>query len=114
VHVAETFMLSVQNLTELSPSVVSHIVVILTRRCCEALAPVKSLPGQFRATSQKHMPTKTSLFVPLILRPLKLFFGVGVGDGPGKSIQKWYSSEIGAEVVEAVSSRCVYPNPSAG
>ena len=103
--ITDTLRQSIQTISELSTVAISQIVVILTRRCCDALAPVKSLPGQFRATSQKYMPTKASTFVPLILRPLKIFFGVGVGDGPGTPIQKWYGSAIGSDVVEGVSSR---------
>ena len=96
---------SIGSILDLVPSVVSRIVVILTRRCCDALVPVKSLPGQFRATSHKNMPTKPSAFVPLIFRPLKVFFGVGTGDGFGKHIQELFGATISSDVVEAVSNR---------
>ena len=51
------------------------------------------------------MPTKPSAFVPLIFRPLKVFFGVGTGDGFGKHIQELFGATISSDVVEAVSNR---------
>ncbi|EJD02931.1 COG complex component [Fomitiporia mediterranea MF3/22] len=91
--------------TEIVPSLSSQVELILTNRCCDALAPVKSLPGQFRATSQKHMPTKPSSFVPLILRPVKLFFGIDTGEGPAKALRNDFCAPISTNVVEPVSNK---------
>ena len=92
-------------MTDIIPLLSNQVESILTRRCCEALAPVKSLPGQFRATSQKHMPSKPSAFVPLILRPVKMFFGVDTGDSGTKSLRKDFCVSISSNVVDSVSSR---------
>ncbi|KAJ6501254.1 hypothetical protein C8R47DRAFT_261110 [Mycena vitilis] len=47
----------------------SHTVAILTKRCCDALLPVRSISSQFRAMSNKQMPKEPSYFVSSILRP---------------------------------------------
>ncbi|KAJ6501242.1 hypothetical protein C8R47DRAFT_260726 [Mycena vitilis] len=51
----------------------SHTVAILTKRCCDALLPVRSISSQFRAMSNKQMPKEPSYFVSSILRPVKVF-----------------------------------------
>ncbi|EAU91231.2 hypothetical protein CC1G_06866 [Coprinopsis cinerea okayama7 len=74
-------------LTERLPSLSAMIISILTRRCCDALLPMRSIPAQFRAMTKKRMPTEPSHFVPNILRPVKQFFGIGTSDGPGTQIK---------------------------
>jgi len=49
------------------------MVIVLTRRCSEAVASVKQIPSQYRAMSKKRDPTGPSPFVPNILMPLKRF-----------------------------------------
>lgn len=95
------------SVTDILPFLTNQVEAILIRRCCDALTPVKSLPGQFRATSQKHIPSKPSTFVPLILRPIKLFFGIGAGEGDAKALRKDFCVPISTNVVEAVSNRYV-------
>ena len=103
-------MASVAPLTDLLPGLSSQVEEILVRRCCKALGSVKSLPGQFRATSQKHMPSKPNTFVPMILRPVKTFFGIGTSaDGDAKALQKDFGVQLSTNVVEAVSARFVMP-----
>jgi hypothetical protein len=79
----------------------SHLVSILTKRCCEALLPVRSIPSQFRAMSNKRLPTEPSYFVQTIFRPLKSFFA----DGPGLSLKEAYRSEYSQEVFKSVAHR---------
>jgi len=55
--------------------------------------------------SNKRMPTEPSYFVPSILRPVKLFFGVGVGEGPGSLLSDDYLKSYSSEVFEGVSQR---------
>ncbi|KAF8513135.1 COG complex component [Hysterangium stoloniferum] len=64
---------SLANLEDLIPALASHIVAILTRRSCEALAPVRSIPSQYRAMSNKRIPVEASHFVPEILKPVTHF-----------------------------------------
>lgn len=102
----EILKASLTPMTEMLPVMSTQVEDILIRRCCEALVSVKSLPGQFRATSQKHMPTKPSTFVPMILRPVKAFFGIGTGgDAESKALRKDFGDSLSLNIVEAVSSR---------
>ena len=98
---------ALSSVTDFIPMLSSQVEAILTRRCCEALAPVKSLPGQFRATSHKHMPSKPSTFVPLILRPVKLFFGVETGEREARALRKDFCVPISTNIVESVSNKYV-------
>lgn len=79
----------------------NHLVSILTKRCREALRPVQSIPTQFRAMSNKRLPTEPSYFVQTIFRPLKSFFA----DGPGLSLKDSYRSEYSQEVFKSVAHR---------
>ncbi|THU95639.1 COG complex component [Dendrothele bispora CBS 962.96] len=64
-------------LSSLTVPMSSNIVSILTKRCQDALLPVRSIPSQFRAMTNKKMPTEPSPFTKTILRPVKVFFGIG-------------------------------------
>lgn len=55
--------------------------------------------------SNKRMPTEPSYFVPSILRPIKLFFGVGVGEGPGSLLSDDHLKSYSTDVFEGVSQR---------
>ncbi|XP_006461130.1 hypothetical protein AGABI2DRAFT_68876 [Agaricus bisporus var. bisporus H97] len=81
----------------------NHLVSILTKRCREALRPVQSIPTQFRAMSNKRLPTEPSYFVQTIFRPLKSFFA----DGPGLSLKDSYRSEYSQEVFKSVAHRYI-------
>ncbi|KAI5119864.1 hypothetical protein M0805_000698 [Coniferiporia weirii] len=96
---------SLTSLTDVLPLLSSQVETILIRRCCDSLAPVKSLPGQFRATSQRNIPTKPSTFVPLILRPVKTFFGVGTGGSDTRALRESFCVPVSTNVVGAVASR---------
>jgi conserved oligomeric Golgi complex subunit 2 len=55
--------------------------------------------------SNKRMPTEPSYFVPSILRPIKLFFGIGVGEGPGSLLSDDHLKSYSTDVFEGVSQR---------
>jgi hypothetical protein len=55
--------------------------------------------------SNKRIPTEPSYFVPSILRPIKLFFGVGVGEGPGLLLSDDHLKSYSTEIFEGVSQR---------
>jgi conserved oligomeric Golgi complex subunit 2 len=86
-------------------SLSSQIVTILSRRACDALTPVRSIPTQFRAMSNKRMPTEPSFFVDAIFRPVKVFFGIGVTDGVGVSLKDSSLSPFSEEIFENVVQR---------
>ncbi|KAG6861087.1 hypothetical protein C0995_004024 [Termitomyces sp. Mi166 len=104
----EALHTSLSNLTCVIPPLSDEIVSILTRRCCDALLPVRSIPSQFRATSNKRTPTEPSYFVASILRPLKLFFGIGVGDGVGIPLGEDYIQPYSVEIFDNVAQRYIY------
>ncbi|KAH6914040.1 oligomeric golgi complex component, COG2-domain-containing protein [Coprinopsis sp. MPI-PUGE-AT-0042] len=93
-------------LTGVIPSLSVMVITILTRRCCDALLPMRSIPSQFRAMSSKRMPTEPSYFISGILRPLRQFFGVGA-DGPGAKIKDQYLKDYSSEVFNAITSRYI-------
>lgn len=64
---------AIAGITEFIESLSSHIIAILTRRSCEALVLVRSIPSQYRAMSNKRLPTEPSHFIPDILKPVKTF-----------------------------------------
>ncbi|KAH7888658.1 oligomeric golgi complex component, COG2-domain-containing protein [Phlebopus sp. FC_14] len=84
-----------------------QVVAILIRRACDALLPVRSIPSQFRAMSSKRMPTEPSYFVPLILRPLKAFFGIGGPSGVGDRLRDALLKESAVEVFDSVCQRYI-------
>ncbi|KAJ7096272.1 oligomeric golgi complex component, COG2-domain-containing protein [Mycena epipterygia] len=104
----DTLRQSLATLTSTTLPMSSHIVAILTKRCCDALHPVRSISSQFRAMSNKQMPREPSYFVSSILRPVKVFFGIGVGQGPGASLKEHFLEAYASDIFESVSQRYVY------
>ncbi|PBK74315.1 COG complex component [Armillaria solidipes] len=104
----EVLQRSLSSLMAMTPSMSSHIISILTKRCCDALLPVRSIPSQFRATSNKRMPTEPSHFVSSILRAVKVFFGLGTSNGAGTSLKDDFLPSASAEVFENVCQRYVH------
>ncbi|KAG6832592.1 hypothetical protein H0H92_014428 [Tricholoma furcatifolium] len=95
-------------ITDLITPLSVEIIAILTKRCCDALLPVRSIPSQFRAMSTKRIPNEPSYFVASILRPLKVFFGIGVGDGTGIFLGENHIQPYCSEVFENVVQRYIY------
>jgi hypothetical protein len=95
-------------LLDMVPTMNNQIISILTRRCNDSLLPMRSIPSQFRAMSNKRLPSEPSHFVPLVFKPLKVFFGVGGSDGPGSPLKAQYLASFSEEVFENVCHRYVY------
>jgi len=93
------------SLTSFITPLSSKIVSILTRRCCDGLLPVRSIPSQFRAMSNKRIPTEPSYFVPTILRPVKHFFAIGIAEGPGMLLKDSCLRSYSTEVFNNVTQR---------
>ena len=85
--------------------VTKQVVQLLSRRACDSLLPVRSIPSQFRAMSSKRMPTEPSYFVPLVLRPVKAFFGIGSSNVPGDRVREGLLKESATEVFDSVCQR---------
>ncbi|KAF9012367.1 oligomeric golgi complex component, COG2-domain-containing protein [Cyathus striatus] len=96
---------SLEKLTSLVLPLSNQIITVLTHRCCEGLLPVRSIPSQFRAMSNKKDPTEPSYFVSSVLRPLKLFFGIRTGGGPGVPLKEAYFDVYTTEVFNNVAQR---------
>lgn len=103
----EALRSALTTLTSLVPSMSSQVVSILTRRCCDALLPVRSIPSQFRGMSNKGLPNEPSYFVSNVLRELKVFFAVGVSDGPGLPLKEDLLVPYATEVFDNVSQRSI-------
>ncbi|KAI0047760.1 COG complex component [Auriscalpium vulgare] len=99
---------TLSTLTSLMPPMSNQIVAILTKRACDALLPVRSIPSQFRAMSNKKLPAEPSYFVASILRPVKHFFSIGTGEGPGRALKAHYLKPYSEEVVESVAQRYMF------
>ncbi|KAF8973230.1 COG complex component [Flammula alnicola] len=85
----------------------SKIIAILTKRCCDGLLPVRSIPSQFRAMSNKRNPTEPSYFVSSILRPVKQFFAIGVPEGPGSLLKDVFLKSYSTEIFNNVTQRYI-------
>ncbi|KAG1752981.1 oligomeric golgi complex component, COG2-domain-containing protein [Suillus lakei] len=96
-----------EQLRTLSTSLCSQATAILSRRCCDALLPVRSIPSQFRAMSNKRLPSEPSYFAPTILRPVRIFFGIGIGGGPGERLKEELLRNVSTDVVESVCQRYI-------
>lgn len=83
----------------------NHVMTILTKRCCDALLQVRSIPSQFRAMSHKRPPSEPSYFVSSILHPVKVFFGIGVTEGPGERLKEDFLQSYATEIFEGVAQR---------
>ncbi|KDR75857.1 hypothetical protein GALMADRAFT_248589 [Galerina marginata CBS 339.88] len=97
----------ISGFTSFIPTLSSKIVTILTRRCCDGLLPVRSIPSQFRAMSNKRMPMEPSYFVSSILLPVKQFFGVGVTEGAGRLLKDGFLKSFSTEVFNNVTQRYI-------
>ncbi|KAF9241626.1 oligomeric golgi complex component, COG2-domain-containing protein [Melanogaster broomeanus] len=84
-----------------------QIASLLARWACDALLPVRAIPSQFRAMSSKRVPTEASYFVPLILRPVKAFFGVGGPSVAGDRLRDSLLKESATEVFDSVCQRYI-------
>ncbi|KAH9041107.1 hypothetical protein EDB84DRAFT_1674996 [Lactarius hengduanensis] len=98
---------TLQGLSALIPPLSSQIVSILTRRASGALQPVRSMPLQFRAMSNKRPPSEPSFFVVGVLRPVRAFFGMESGTGPGASLKDELMQSFVEEVFEAVVEKYI-------
>lgn len=96
-----------EQLSALSASLSSQATSILSRRCRDALLPVRSIPSQFRAMSNKRLPSEPSYFAPTILRPVRVFFGIGTGGGPGERLKEELLRDVSTDVVESVCQRYI-------
>lgn len=96
-----------EQLSALSTSLYSQATAILSRRCCDALLPVRSIPSQFRAMSNKRLPSEPSYFAPTILRPVRIFFGIGAVGGPGERLKEELLRGVSTNVVENVCQRYI-------
>ncbi|THH02289.1 hypothetical protein EW026_g562 [Hermanssonia centrifuga] len=109
VGLEDTLRHTLSSLITLIPPLSSQIIIILSRRGCDALLPMRSIPSQFRAmSSSKRNPTEASHFVALIFRSLKIFFAIGASDGPGAALKKEYLKTFATEVFEVVAQRYIY------
>lgn len=97
---------ALKTITDMVPSLSAQIIGILTRRSCDALLPVRSIPSQFRAMQNKRMPTERSYFVPMVLRPVQTFFGIGTAESSmGESLQDGYLKLYATEVFDSAAQR---------
>ncbi|KAG2148603.1 oligomeric golgi complex component, COG2-domain-containing protein [Suillus cothurnatus] len=96
-----------EQLGALSTSLYSQATAILSRRCCDALLPVRSIPSQFRAMSNKRLPSEPSYFAPTILRPVRIFFGIGSVNGPGERLKEELLKDVSTNVVDSVCQRYI-------
>lgn len=93
------------SLREVSSRVERQVVALLSRRACDALSPVRSIPSQFRAMSSKRIPTESSYFVLLVMRPVKAFFGIGTASSAGARLQESFAKDAATEVFDSVCQR---------
>ncbi len=105
---ADALRTGLQNLTSVIPPLSSQLVSILTRRASEALQPVRSMPLQFRAMSNKRPPSEPSFFVAGVLRPVRTFFGLESGIGPGASLKEELLQPYAEEVFEAMVQKYIF------
>ncbi|EPQ57242.1 hypothetical protein GLOTRDRAFT_137615 [Gloeophyllum trabeum ATCC 11539] len=86
----------------------SQVIAVLTRRACEAVQAVRSIPASLRAMSLKRTPSEPSYFVPTILQPIKHFFGLESADGPGTALKAEFLKPYSTEVFESAVQRYIY------
>ncbi|KAN0091182.1 COG (conserved oligomeric Golgi) complex component, COG2 domain containing protein [Tylopilus felleus] len=95
------------SLSSIAEQVTKQVMQLLSRRACDSLLPVRSIPSQFRAMSSKRMPTEPSYFVPLILRPVKAFFGIGSSSVAGDRLRDGLLKGSATEVFDSVCQRYI-------
>ncbi|KAF7304564.1 Conserved oligomeric Golgi complex subunit 2-like [Mycena chlorophos] len=78
------------------------------KRCCDELARVKSLSSTLRAMSNKSMPKNPSHWVSSILRPIKVFFAIGVAQGPGSALKEHFVESYAADIFEGVCQKYIF------
>ena len=105
---SDALRVGLQNLTSVIPPLSSQLVSILTRRASEALQPVRSMPLQFRAMSNKRPPSEPSFFVAGVLRPIRTFFGIESGIGPGASLKEELMQAYAEEVFDTVVQKYIF------
>ncbi|GJJ06409.1 hypothetical protein Clacol_000600 [Clathrus columnatus] len=83
----------------LIPILGGHVISILTRRCCENLVAVRSVPSQYRALPNKRMPVAPSPFISDVLKPIRTFLTIhdSLKDNPGS---QWIT-----EIFRAICTR---------
>ncbi|KAI6131677.1 oligomeric golgi complex component, COG2-domain-containing protein [Pisolithus croceorrhizus] len=94
-------------LGEVSSLLTNRVVVILSRRACDALLPVRSIPSQFRAMSSKRTPTEPSYFIMQVLRPVRAFFGIGTPNSAGERLREAFLDHVAKEVFDYVCQRYI-------
>ena len=104
---ADALRAVLQNLTALIPPLSLQIINILTRRASDGLQPVRSMPLQFRAMTNKRPPSEPSFFVAGVLRPVRAFFGVESGGGSGASLKEELMRPYAEEVFETVVQKYI-------
>jgi len=102
IAIADALRSSLGPLKSLAQPLLVQITSILTKRCSDGLLPVRSIPTQFRAMSNKRTPSEPSHFVSTIFRPVRSFFG-----GDGTALKDEYLKTIGGEIFENVCQRSV-------
>ena len=90
------------------PPMSAQIINILTRRCNTALLEMRSIPSRIRAISNKRLPSEPSPFVEQTLKPVKVFFGVGIGEGPAAGLKDQLLEPYVEEIFENVCQRYIY------
>jgi len=103
----DTLKEQLNSLSVLAEQVTKQVIQLLSRRACDSLLPVRSIPSQFRAMSSKRMPTESSYFVPLILRPVKAFFGIGSSSVAGDRLRQDLLKASATEVFDSVCQRYI-------
>ncbi|TFY54551.1 hypothetical protein EVJ58_g8796 [Rhodofomes roseus] len=100
---------ALSGLTSLIPSLSGQIITILSRRACEALLSMRSIPSQFRAmSSSRRTPTEPSYFVSLIFKPVKTFFAVEGPEGAGGPLKDEFMQAYVEEIFEIVAQRYIH------
>jgi conserved oligomeric Golgi complex subunit 2 len=104
----DTLKHTVARVAELIESLSSHIIAILTRRSCDALAVVRHIPSQYRAMSNKRLPTEPSHFILDVLKPVKTFLS-SIPSTLEQDLGPAWATEIFGAVchrLETLSSSC--------
>lgn len=100
---------ALSGLSSLVPSLSSQIIAILSRRACEALLSMRSIPSQFRAmSSSRRIPTEPSYFVSMIFKPVKTFFGLDSQEGPGQLLRDEFMQAYVEEIFDIVAQRYIH------
>lgn len=95
------------SLGQVSSLLACKVMVLLSRRACDALLPVRSIPSQLRAMSSKRAPTEPSYFISQILRPVRAFFGIGTPNGLGERLRESLLDYVAKGVFDNVCQRYI-------